>query len=87
MLTSLGPRGGDYLSTCEPPGRPTQRESQRDPDTMDVDTVAIGEGDRTGWRERGRLSKVERKKQPGRRGQGNDDAPKALPTYDPEIPH
>ena len=30
---------------------------------MDVDTVAVGEGDRTGWRETGRWREVERKQQ------------------------
>ena len=57
----------DYLSTRQNRRRealrgPQQRRSQRDPDAMDIDAASISEGDKTGWRDRGGLSKTERKK-------------------------
>ena len=67
IFASLGPCGGDYLSTRQNRRRealrgPPQRRSQRDPDAMDVDATSISEGDRTGWRDRGGLSETEKKK-------------------------
>ena len=68
VVASLGPRGGDFLTTRQnrrrdPAGRPTYRPPKRDPDAMDVDAVTTGEGpERANWRERSSLTEAERKK-------------------------
>ena len=69
VMASLGPRGGDFLSTCqnrrrEPFRRPTRQQSRRDPDAMDVGAATVGEGpERPNWHEPGNgLSEVEREK-------------------------
>jgi len=51
--------GGDILSTRQnqrrkPFGRPTDQQSQRDPDAMDVDVATVGKGtDHANWCKRG----------------------------------
>jgi hypothetical protein len=70
-LASLGPRGGDHLSTRENRRRepfrgPPRRQSQRDPDAMDVDMITIGRTETSSNQDqRGKgpaLSKEERQK-------------------------
>ena len=65
IFASLGPRGGDYLSTRQNRQREkiTNRVVRRDPDAMDIDTTVVGEGSNsTNWRERCGISEDERKK-------------------------
>jgi len=66
VQASLRSRGGDFLSTRqnlqrETLGRPSPRQSRRDPDAMEVDAASADEESRTGWREKnGGVSKAER---------------------------
>jgi len=69
VKASLGHCGGDYLSTCQncrrgQLGKSMYRAPRRDPNTVDVDAVAVGEGsENPNWRERrGGLCETERKK-------------------------
>ena len=61
---SLGPKGGDFLSTRqnrrrEQGGRPPYRPSKKDPDAMDVDTVTTSEGaESANWRERSQMKET-----------------------------
>ena len=53
VFASLGPRGGDFLSTRQnrqrdPPRRPQGRQPQRDPNAMDVDVVSFGGKEESG---------------------------------------
>ena len=66
IVASLGPRGCEFLSIQmnrrrEPLGNPHTRRPRRGPDAIDTGVLTVGDGGRTGWRERG-LSENERKK-------------------------
>jgi hypothetical protein len=66
IMASVGPRGCEFLSIQmnrrrEPLGNPPTRQPRRGPDAIDTGVLTVGDGGRTGWRERG-LSESERKK-------------------------
>ena len=69
VFASLGPCGGDFLSTRQnrrrdPLRRPQGQQPQRDPDAMDIDMVSFGgkEEGGGGTRNYGNISKEERQK-------------------------
>jgi len=66
IFTSLGPCGGDYLSTRQNQQREkvTNQVAQKDPDAMDVDTMVVREGSNSlNWCKRcGGITEIERKK-------------------------
>ena len=68
VFASLGPHGGDFLSTRQnrqrdPPRQPQGWQPQRDPDAMDIDVVSFGgKEENSGGQNYGNLSKEERQK-------------------------
>ena len=65
IFASLGPHGGDYLSTRQnwQQEKITNWVARRDPDAMDVDTTVVREGSNSAnWREQHGISEDEKKK-------------------------